>query len=75
MQQETNNLMPPYYPAYAMLTYDGFTLTRQEWSDRTGIPVGTIIFRKKSGWTNERTLTTPVQARKSSKKGSSNGVP
>ena len=43
------------------LTYDGKTLTIQQWSDETGIPRGCIGQRIAAGWDVCRTLTEPVQ--------------
>ncbi len=38
------------------LTYDGDTLTLQEWSRRTGIPHSTLHWRYTQGWAPERIL-------------------
>lgn len=40
-----------------VIEFDGIRLTATEWSDRTGIKMGTIIRRVKDGWSIERTLT------------------
>lgn len=44
-----------------MLTHEGKTMCAKEWSKITGIKDGTICYRKKKlGWSDEKTLTTPV---------------
>ncbi len=45
-----------------MLTHDGITMTVSAWARRTGIDVGTIQFRLRSGWTVEEALTIPVRS-------------
>lgn len=44
-----------------MLTYEGKTMCAIEWSREVGIKEGTIRYRKKHGWSDEKTLTTPVK--------------
>jgi len=47
-----------------LVTYQGITRTLAEWAQITGIGRATIEWRINSGWTTERTLTTPaVQGR------------
>lgn len=42
-----------------LLTYNGETHTMSQWCDITGLSKATIYGRLKSGWSIERTLTTP----------------
>jgi hypothetical protein len=42
-----------------VLTWNGETLTLNEWSQRTGIRVKTLLQRCRKGWTVEQVLTTP----------------
>ena len=42
------------------LSYEGKMLTLAEWSEITGIKIGTLHSRIKSGWTIEKALTTKV---------------
>ncbi|MDE4096672.1 hypothetical protein [Phaeobacter gallaeciensis] len=51
-------------PAAKPLTYNGTTLTTQQWADRTGLTVTQIYSRLNQGWTVERALTQPVILRK-----------
>lgn len=44
----------------ALLVLDGKSATAAEWSEITGISPITIATRKRRGWTDERTLTTPA---------------
>lgn len=44
-------------------TYDGKTLSIKEWAKVTGIPVGTIVNRLRSGWSVERTLSSTKDCR------------
>ena len=45
-----------------LLTYGGKTMCAKEWSKVTGINDRTICYRKnKLGWSDEKTLTTPVR--------------
>lgn len=44
-----------------LLTLNGVTRTMTEWSEATGIHVGTIWGRLSLGWSDERTLTTPTR--------------
>lgn len=47
------------------LTYEGETLTLQQWADRTGLDRKTISMRlDRLGWSVERALTTPSQRKK-----------
>lgn len=47
-----------------MLTLNGITMCAKEWSNLTGIKDGTICYRKnRLGWSDEKTLTTPVRGR------------
>ena len=45
------------------LTLNGVTHTAAEWSELTGINAATIRGRKRSGWSDERTLTEPADMR------------
>ena len=42
-----------------VLTWNGETLTLIGWSQRTGIPVETLLRRCRKGWSVEQVLTTP----------------
>jgi hypothetical protein len=44
-------------------TYNGLTLHVQEWSKKLGISCAVLRFRRKNGWSTERTLTQAVQKR------------
>jgi hypothetical protein len=50
-----------------LLSFNGKTLTMSQWSRRTGIKVGTIWYRLKSGWSDERVLTECVDTNKRNK--------
>ena len=43
------------------ITYDGETLSSEEWSRRTGIPACTIRRRLEHGWSDEAAVATPVR--------------
>lgn len=43
-----------------MLTYNGKTLCAMDWSKEIGMSDATIRYRKKHGWSDERTLTEPI---------------
>jgi hypothetical protein len=43
------------------LEFNGDRKTLSQWADTTGIRLGTIWSRLKSGWSVERSLTTPLQ--------------
>ena len=43
-----------------MLTYNGKTLCAMDWSKETGMSDATIRWRKKHGWSDERTLTESI---------------
>lgn len=45
---------------FLFLTYNNKTQTIQEWSKELNIKENTIFYRLKSGWTDEKILTTPV---------------
>ena len=45
------------------MTLNGETKTMAEWGKALGIRKDTIHYRKKSGWSDERALTTPVRTR------------
>jgi hypothetical protein len=47
-----------------LLKYNGKELCFSEWEELTGIPQATIRTRVKRGWSIKRTLTTPVNYRK-----------
>jgi ABC-type transport system substrate-binding protein len=44
-----------------LLTMNGITKTAIEWSEETGMKVGTIYSRKSYGWSDEKVLTAPLQ--------------
>ena len=46
-----------------LLTYNGKTLKTHEWSAITGLSVGLINNRRRSGWSDERILTQPFGVR------------
>ena len=46
-----------------LLTHSGQTLTCDEWAKIVKINPATLANRKKRGWSDEKTLTTPVQER------------
>lgn len=46
------------------LTMDKITMTVIEWSKETGINYNVLMKRKDAGWTDRKTLTTPVAHRK-----------
>lgn len=43
-----------------LVTVGAETLSLAEWSERSGIPYSTLMFRIRSGWEPQRALTTPV---------------
>jgi hypothetical protein len=45
------------------LTHRGQTATMAEWSERTGVSMGTLHARLKSGWSVYRALSEPVRRR------------
>lgn len=45
------------------ITYNGETLSKVEWSERTGIHADVISNRLRKGWSVEKTLTTPVRTK------------
>lgn len=49
-------------PLAPTLTFRGETLTHTQWSQRTGLSLGTIRSRVKYGWDAERILTVPPGA-------------
>lgn len=50
-----------------MLTHGGKTLCMQDWSEITGLSPGTIHYRIKAGWSDERIVTTPALPRRGRK--------
>lgn len=44
-----------------MITYKGLTLCASEWADILGFRADTLTSRKRRGWSDEKTLETPVQ--------------
>lgn len=46
-----------------LLTYNGMTQCVTAWADELHIHPGTIRSRLRSGWSDERTLTTPVESK------------
>lgn len=52
---QSNNRRNNHY-----LTLNGERHTAREWQDITGINATTIITRQSRGWSDERTLTTPI---------------
>lgn len=45
----------------ALMTFRNRTHTLTQWSEKTGIPIGTIFKRRKLNWSVEEILTTPVK--------------
>lgn len=43
-----------------LITFNGETKTMKEWSEITGLSYSTIRSRKNSGWSDEKTIETPV---------------
>lgn len=50
------------------LTYNNETKSIAEWSIETGIPYNTLRGRVRRGWSDEKSITTPVDKSKSNKK-------
>lgn len=50
------------------LTYNGETKPVSEWSEITGIRQDTLTMRKRSGWTDEEIIETPLRGRMGRKK-------
>jgi hypothetical protein len=46
------------------LTLNDLTLCLRDWSNKLGILYETLQYRKKQGWSDEKTLTTPVAYKK-----------
>lgn len=46
------------------ITYNRVTLSVSEWADKTGMNVGTLDSRLRSGWSIKRALTQPVRGSK-----------
>jgi hypothetical protein len=44
-----------------LLTLNGMTKTLTEWAHDIGMKPNTLLFRIRSGWSEERALTTPVE--------------
>lgn len=53
-QQARNTLRNTY------MTFKNLRLLTIEWSEKTGLPYGTLQNRHRQGWSDERALTTPV---------------
>lgn len=49
------------------ITYNGQTLTTAEWAEATGIPHTALRMRLHRGWSVEKALTEPVEAKSKSK--------
>lgn len=45
------------------ITYKGETHTATEWSEITGIKEGTLVTRKRAGWSDEECIEIPVSMR------------
>lgn len=43
-----------------LITANGETMTMSQWAERTGIGCGTIFSRLEIGWSEEKSVTTPV---------------
>lgn len=57
-KQQANNKTNNRY-----ITYNGETHTMTEWSDIVGIKAATIWARLNSGWTIDKTLSTPIKSK------------
>ena len=44
-----------------LITANGRTLTRAEWAKETNIPVGAILARQSRGWSDEDSVTIPIE--------------
>lgn len=44
-----------------MITYQGETLTLKQWSEKLGLPYGTLLARASRGWSDEELLTVPIR--------------
>jgi hypothetical protein len=49
-----------------MATLGTRTMGLGEWADEIGISYGVLTWRKKAGWSDERTLTTPTRKKRPS---------
>ena len=58
MKIQANNKRTNHY-----ITYNGITKSAQEWSDISGIPASTLIFRHKHNWPSDKMLV-PVNSQK-----------
>ncbi|WP_147435502.1 hypothetical protein [Paenirhodobacter hankyongi] len=66
---------PKVKPEPIRYTFEGETLTLEEWSARTGIKFHTLNGRLRSGWSVEEALTTSVEeARERSKAAATGGT-
>ena len=52
---------PKVIPEKVELTYNGETLTQNEWAKKLDIYAGAIQWRLKKGWSVEEALSTPVK--------------
>lgn len=46
-----------------LLTHDGITAHASFWARKLGMPIRTVIARKRYGWDDHRTLTAPIRGR------------
>ena len=60
---KTPNLDIPRKSAY-LICFQGKTMNLKEWSEKTGIPYGTLQSRLNNGWEIEKALTLPIDERK-----------
>lgn len=59
----TNKIQQNNTRQNVILTYNGESHTAAEWSDMLHLPSWIILNRKKLGWSDEDTLTRPLQKR------------
>lgn len=62
-KQQQNNMR-----SNLRITYQGQTMTVEEWAERMGLPAPTIRKRLRLGWEVKRALTTPITLNKSHRK-------
>lgn len=62
-KQQANNTRSTIF-----LTYKGETKPASEWSEITGIPQDTLTYRKRSGWSDDECIETPLWGRMGKKR-------
>lgn len=56
-----------------MITCDGRTLSARDWAKERNMSVDTIMSRKLLGWSDEKTIKTPIDKSKRTKKNHAKG--